>query len=68
MIRDIEVPKEEGVTVTKIGKTVDENMMPSKSSVTEKEALDFLKVEGASLMSWDSWTKCLREYPFLICF
>ena len=44
LIGDVEMPKEEGVTITKLEKIVEENLMPSKPFVTEKEALDFLKL------------------------
>ena len=44
LIGDVEVPKEEEVTVAKLGKIVEENLMPSKPSVIEKEALNFLKL------------------------
>ena len=43
LIGDIEVPKEEGVTVNKFGKIEEKNLMSSKPSVTEKEELDFLQ-------------------------
>ncbi|XP_071926061.1 uncharacterized protein [Coffea arabica] len=44
LIEDVEVSKEEGVTVAKFEEIVKENLMPSKPSVTEKEALAFLKL------------------------